>query len=64
MRFRLVPTDDAFFGLFDDSATNVADCARLLRDVLADPTVAAAHEQVGGVRAPRRRARPHHRQPA
>jgi hypothetical protein len=24
VRFRLVPSDDAFFGLFDDSAANVA----------------------------------------
>jgi predicted phosphate transport protein (TIGR00153 family) len=46
MRFRLIPTDDAFFGLFDDSAANVADCARLLRELLADPTVPAAHEKV------------------
>jgi uncharacterized protein len=46
MRFRLIPTDDAFFGLFDDSAANVADCARLLRELLADPTVPASHEKV------------------
>jgi uncharacterized protein len=46
MRFRLTPTDDAFFGLFDESAHNVAECARRLRDVLTEPTAAAAHEQV------------------
>ena len=46
MRFRLLPTDDAFFALFDDSAENVAVCAHRLRDLLADPTVAAAHERV------------------
>jgi uncharacterized protein len=46
MRFRLIPTDDAFFGLFDKSAANVADCARALRDLLADPTVAAGHDKV------------------
>lgn len=46
MRFRLTPTDDAFFSLFDQSAVNVAECARRLRDVLAEPTAAAAHEQV------------------
>jgi predicted phosphate transport protein (TIGR00153 family) len=46
MRFRLIPTDDAFFGLFDDSAANVVECARRLRDVLAEPTLAAAHEKV------------------
>src|SRR5262245_35238807 len=46
MRFRLLPTDDTFFALFDDSAANVAECARRLRDVLADPTAASAHEKV------------------
>src|ERR687893_1457112 len=46
MRFRLIPTDDAFFALFNDSAANVADCARRLRDLLADPTNAALHEKV------------------
>ena len=38
MRFRLVPTDDRFFALFCDSAANVADCARRLRELLADFT--------------------------
>jgi predicted phosphate transport protein (TIGR00153 family) len=37
MRFRLVPTDDRFFGLFADSARNIDDCARRLRDHLQDP---------------------------
>ena len=46
MRFRLIPTDDAFFALFNDSATNVVDCAHRLRDMLADPTNAALHEKV------------------
>jgi predicted phosphate transport protein (TIGR00153 family) len=46
MRFRLIPTDDAFFALFNDSAANVADCARRLRDLLADPTNAALHNKV------------------
>lgn len=46
MRFRLIPTDDAFFGLFNDSAANVADCAQRLRDLLTDPTRAALHEKV------------------
>jgi predicted phosphate transport protein (TIGR00153 family) len=46
MRFRLVPTDDAFFGLFNESAANVAECARRLRDLLSDPTDAARHEKV------------------
>ena len=34
MRFRLLPTDDKFFGLFDDAAANASRCARLLRDVI------------------------------
>lgn len=46
MRFRLLPTDDAFFSLFDDSAANVAECARGLREVLAQPTDVAGHEKV------------------
>jgi uncharacterized protein len=46
LRFRLIPTDDAFFALFNDSAANVADCAQRLRDMLADPTNAALHEKV------------------
>ena len=46
MRFRLIPTDDAFFALFDDSAANVAECAHRLRDLLSDPTDPEAHEKV------------------
>lgn len=46
MRFRLVPTDDAFFGLFNESAANVAACALRLRDLLGDPTNASLHEAV------------------
>ena len=41
MRFRLVPTDDRFFSLFSDSAANAAECARRLRDLIADPADAA-----------------------
>ncbi len=37
MRFRLVPTDDRFYALFSESARNAEECARRLRDVLADP---------------------------
>ena len=37
MRFRLVPVDDKFFGLFNDSASNVKECAGRLRDLLAEP---------------------------
>lgn len=36
MRFRLLPTDDKFFGLFNDAAANAAECARRLRDVIPD----------------------------
>jgi predicted phosphate transport protein (TIGR00153 family) len=46
MRFRLIPTDDAFFGLFNDSAANVAECARRLREVLTDLANPALHEQI------------------
>lgn len=38
MKFRLLPTDDGFFALFGSAATNVADCARKLDALLADPT--------------------------
>lgn len=46
MRFRLIPTDDAFFALFNASAANVAECARGLRDLLSDPADPALHEKV------------------
>ena len=46
MRFRLVPSDDAFFGLFNDSASNVLECARRLRDLMAEPTDPWLHEKV------------------
>jgi predicted phosphate transport protein (TIGR00153 family) len=36
VRFRLLPTDDKFFALFDDAAGNASECARHLRDVVAD----------------------------
>jgi predicted phosphate transport protein (TIGR00153 family) len=39
MRFRLVPTDDRFFDLFSDSARNAEECARRLRELLADPSL-------------------------
>jgi predicted phosphate transport protein (TIGR00153 family) len=35
MRFKMVPTDDRFFDLFRDAASNVAECSRRLRDLLA-----------------------------
>ncbi len=34
MRFRLVPTDDKFFELFCESASNAATCARVLQELL------------------------------
>jgi hypothetical protein len=34
VRFRLVPTDEGFFPLFNQAAENLADGARLLRDLL------------------------------
>src|SRR5207244_7266999 len=36
MRFRLLPTDDRFFDLFNEAATNAAECAKHLRDLIAD----------------------------
>ena len=36
MRFRLVPRDEGFFDLFDQAAVNLAEGARLLRDLLND----------------------------
>ena len=34
MRFRLLPTDDGFFDLFNDAAANVVACTRQLRELL------------------------------
>jgi uncharacterized protein Yka (UPF0111/DUF47 family) len=34
VRFRLLPSDDRFFQLFNEAAANVADCARRLRELL------------------------------
>ena len=38
MRFRLLPTDDRFFELFNDAAPNVAECGRRLRELLEQPS--------------------------
>ena len=47
MRFRLVPRDDGFFPLFDQQAANVAEGARLLRDLLDDfEDVHAKHARI------------------
>ena len=45
MRFRLLPTDDTFFSLFDDAAANVAACARHLRAVIAEGS-ADGHDRI------------------
>jgi predicted phosphate transport protein (TIGR00153 family) len=46
MRFRLIPTDDAFFGLFCESAANITECAKRLRDRVADPADPDLHPKV------------------
>ncbi len=45
MRFRLLPTDDGFFELFDQAAANAATCARHLRDVVRTGD-AGGHERI------------------
>ena len=42
MRFRLLPTDDHFFALFDAVAANAVECAERLRALVAD-TMPSAH---------------------
>jgi uncharacterized protein Yka (UPF0111/DUF47 family) len=64
MRFRLVPTDDAFFGLFNDSAANVAECAHTLRDLVSEPTDPSAHEKIAACEHRGRRAGACHREAA
>jgi predicted phosphate transport protein (TIGR00153 family) len=44
MRFRLLPTDDRFFELFDAAAQNAADCAGHLRQLIQDD--AQSHDGV------------------
>ena len=46
MRFRLVPTDDRFFGLFSDSARNIEECSRRLHDHLRNPSDAEGFSRV------------------
>ena len=36
MRFRLIPTDETFFDLFNRAAANTARCARALQELVAD----------------------------
>jgi uncharacterized protein len=35
-RFRLVPSDDRFFAMFNQSTLNIAECARRLQDIVND----------------------------
>src|SRR5438477_12875147 len=46
MRFRLLPTDDRFFELFNEAAANAAECARQLRDLIADESGTASNKGV------------------
>ena len=47
MRFKLVPTDDKFFDLFNDAAANGAECARRLKALVDDFTdIATKHSAV------------------
>ena len=46
MRFRLLPTDDRFFELFNEAASNSAECARHLRDLIGDETGTTSHDGV------------------
>ncbi len=46
MRFRLLPTDDRFFALFDDVASNLAECAKRLRDLVGDGIPSGHLEEV------------------
>lgn len=47
MRFKLVPTDDKFFDLFNESAANAHDAARCLQALVNDFTdISAKHEAV------------------
>ncbi len=47
MRFRLVPRDEKFFPLFDQAAANLAEGARLLRDLIDEfEDVHAKHARI------------------
>jgi len=45
VRFRLLPSDDSFFPLFDQAAANAVESARHLRSVIIDG-VAGGHESI------------------
>jgi uncharacterized protein len=46
MRFRLLPTDDRFFDLFNEAARNAAECATHLRDLIVDDTGSRTNDGV------------------
>ena len=46
MRFRLVPSDDRFFDLFNDSARNAEECARHLVEVITGDDRKASFDKV------------------
>jgi len=46
MRFRLMPPDEGFYDLFNQAADNVAEAARLLRDLLSDVSAVGVKEQL------------------
>jgi uncharacterized protein len=46
MKFRLLPTDEGFFELFQQAADNAAACARLLGELLRDPVGSPALSKV------------------
>jgi predicted phosphate transport protein (TIGR00153 family) len=46
MRFRLLPTDDHFFELFNEAALNAAECAQNLRELIDDDSGAGTHDGV------------------
>jgi predicted phosphate transport protein (TIGR00153 family) len=45
VRFRLLPSDDSFFPLFDQAAANAVEGARQLRSVIADG-IQGGHERI------------------
>jgi len=46
MRFRLLPTDDRFFELFNEASANALECARQLRDLISDEAGTTSHDGV------------------
>jgi len=43
MRFRLLPTDETYFDLFNQAAANTARCAKSLQELIADLGALPAH---------------------